>query len=69
MRLLLLAGAINLAFTSASMMAAEGPGIQLWAVDPLVKVFPDSAPTPGEAPAEDTPLCKSWPAARHKSRS
>jgi len=32
--------------------AEASPEIEIWAVDPLVKVFPDSAPVAGEATAE-----------------
>ncbi len=32
--------------------AAEEPALQIWAVDPLVKVFPDSPAAPGEATAD-----------------
>jgi len=44
--------ALLAALCSIAAGAETPPETEIWAVDPLVKVFPDSAPAPGEAIAE-----------------
>ncbi|MCZ7640083.1 MAG: hypothetical protein M5U12_30915 [Verrucomicrobia bacterium] len=40
-------------FSVMQALSAEGPGLQTWPVDPLIKVFPDARPGPaGAATAE-----------------
>lgn len=49
----LLTGVVLLAgLVSTIAFAADAPSMAIWAVDPLVKVFPDSTPLAGEASAE-----------------